>query len=212
MLEIEQELWKKGYKNIACIDEVGRGCLAGDVVACAIVLPIDLLIEGVKDSKKLTPKKRESLYEVICKSAIAVGIGSVDSITIDKINIKNSTIAAMEKALASLKDEDGNHVIPDYILIDAEKLPVDIPQNNIIKGDEICHGIAAASIVAKVYRDRKCQEEWAYLYPEYGFEKHKGYGTKAHIEAIRKYGPCPIHRNSFLTKIINKNDGSQRGD
>ncbi|SCG83468.1 ribonuclease HII [Proteiniborus sp. DW1] len=212
MLELEQELWNKGYKNIACIDEVGRGCLAGDVVACAIILPIDLLIEGVKDSKKLSPKKRESLYEQIYKSAVAVGIGSVDSKTIDKINIKNSTIIAMEKALEALKDGYGNHVNPDYILVDAEKLTIDIPQMSIIKGDEKCHGIAAASIVAKVYRDRKCEEEWAHMYPEYGFEKHKGYGTKAHIEAIKKYGPCPIHRDSFLTKIISKKDDLQRGD
>ncbi|MFA5524453.1 MAG: ribonuclease HII [Tissierellales bacterium] len=201
MLEIERELWSKGYRKIACIDEVGRGCLAGDVVACAIILPIDLLIEGVKDSKKLTPKKREILYDIISKNAVAIGIGSVDSKTIDKLNIKKCTHIAMEKAIESLRDRDGNPITPDYILIDAEKIDVDLPQLNIIKGDEKCHGIAAASIIAKVYRDRKCGE-WAQEYPEYGFEKHKCYGTKVHIEAIKKYGPSSIHRISFLTKII----------
>lgn len=201
MLEIERELWSKGYRNIACIDEVGRGCLAGDVVACAIILPIELLIEGVKDSKKLTSKKRENLYEIITKKAVAIGIGSVDSKTVDKLNIKKSTLIAMRKAIESLRDKGGNPVTPDFVLIDAEKIDIDLPQLSIIKGDEKCHGIAAASIIAKVYRDRKCGE-WAQEYPEYGFEKHKGYGTKVHIEAIKKYGPSFIHRESFLTKII----------
>lgn len=201
MLEIERELWNKGYRNIACIDEVGRGCLAGDVVACAIILPIEMLIEGVKDSKKLTPKKRENLYEVIIKNAVATGIGSVDSKTIDRLNIKKCTLIAMEKAVESLRDKAGNPITPDFVLIDAEKIDIDLPQLSIIKGDEKCHGIAAASILAKVYRDRKCGK-WAQEYPEYGFEKHKGYGTKAHIEAIKKYGPSLIHRESFLTKII----------
>lgn len=201
MLEIEQKLWNEGYMNIACIDEVGRGCLAGDVVACAIILPRDLLIEGVKDSKKLTPKKREYLYDIIIEKSIAVGIGSVDPSTIDRLNIKECTLIAMKKALESLKDKKGNQVKPDMVLIDAEKIDIDIPQMNIVKGDEKCHGIAAASIIAKVYRDRKCKE-WACEYPEYGFEKHKGYGTKIHIEALKKYGACPIHRKSFLSKII----------
>lgn len=201
MLELERELWNKGYKYIACIDEVGRGCLAGDVVACAIVLPAELLIEGVKDSKKLTPKKREYLSEVIKDKAIAIGIGSMEAKAIDKFNIKECTLIAMKKAIEKLKDKSGHKIIPDYVLIDAEKLDIKIPQISIIKGDEKCHGIAAASIIAKVYRDRKCFE-WALEYPEYGFEKHKGYGTKVHIEAIKKYGPCLIHRKSFLTKII----------
>lgn len=201
MLEFERELWDKGYRNIACIDEVGRGCLAGDVVACAIILPMELLIEGVKDSKKLTPKKRETLYDVITENAVAIGIGSVDPKTIDELNIKECTLIAMKKAIEALKDKDGNPVTPDFVLIDAEKLAIDIPQKSIIKGDEKCHGIAAASIIAKVYRDRKCGE-WAKKYPDYSFEKHKGYGTKVHIDAIKKYGPCLIHRESFLKKII----------
>lgn len=201
MLEIEREIWNKGYKYIACIDEVGRGCLAGDVVACALILPSELLIEGVKDSKKLTPKKRESLDEVIREKAIALGIGRMDANSIDNMNIKQCTLIAMKKAIENLQDNWGNKVVPDYVLIDAEKIDTEVPQESIIKGDEKCHGIAAASIVAKVYRDRMCCE-WAIEYPEYGFEKHKGYGTKAHRDAIKTYGPCLIHRKSFLTKII----------
>lgn len=201
MLEYEKELWNKDYSYIACIDEVGRGCLAGDVVACAVILPKNLLIEGVKDSKKLSSKKREQLCEIIYEKAIAIGIGCMDSEHIDEFNIKNSTLMAMKKALMNLKDKKGNAIAPDYVLIDAERIDINIPQESIIKGDEKCHGIAAASIVAKVYRDKKC-EEWATEYPKYGFEKHKGYGTKAHIEAIKEYGPCSIHRKSFLKNII----------
>lgn len=205
MLEYERQLWEKDYSYIACIDEVGRGCLAGDVVACAIIMPKNLLIEGIKDSKKLSPKKREELYETINEKAIAVGIGCVDAKTIDKYNIKNCTLMAMKKALDNLKNKDGNQIIPDYVLIDAEKLDINIPQKSIIKGDEKCHGIAAASIIAKVYRDKKC-EEWAIEYPIYGLEKHKGYGTKAHIEKIKQYGPSSIHRKSFLKKIIGNSE------
>lgn len=205
MLKLERELWDKGYKYVACIDEVGRGCLAGDVVACAVVLPIGLLIEGVKDSKKLTAKKRESLYEIIREKAIAIGIGSMDAKAIDKFNIKKCTLMSMKKAIENLKDKNGDLITPNYVLIDAEHLDIDIPQKSIIKGDEKCHGIAAASIFAKVYRDRKCVD-WAIKYPEYGFETHKGYGTKAHREALKKYGPCLIHRKSFLTKIIGNSE------
>lgn len=203
MLAIERELWAKGYKYIACVDEVGRGCLAGDVVACAIIMPKDLVIDGVKDSKKLSSKKREELYDIILDKAIAVGIGSVDSKTIDKINIKKSAQLAMKKALMSLRDKSNNIVRPDFILIDAEKIDIDIPQMSIIKGDARCHGIAAASIIAKVYRDRKCIE-WAEKYKGYGLEQHKGYATKKHREAIKKLGPSPIHRLSFLKNILEK--------
>ncbi|WP_427338602.1 ribonuclease HII [Caloranaerobacter sp. DY30410] len=203
MLTIERELWEKGYEYIACVDEVGRGCLAGDVVACAIIMPKDLVIEGVNDSKKLSAKKREKLYDIILDKAIAVGIGEVDSKTIDKINIKKSAQLAMKKAVMSLRDKNNNIIKPDFILIDAEKIDVDIPQMSIIKGDARCHGIAAASIVAKVYRDRKCIE-WAEKYEGYGFEQHKGYATKKHREAIRILGPSPIHRLSFLKNILEK--------
>lgn len=203
MLTIENEIRNEGYEYIACIDEVGRGCLAGDVVACAIIMPKDLLIEGVNDSKKLTAKKREILYDNIIEQAVAVGIGSVDNKTIDEINIKKSTFLAMKKAISNLKDKKGNSISPDFLLIDAEKLDVDIPQKNVIKGDEKCHGIAAASIIAKVYRDRQCIK-WAEEYIGYGLEKNKGYGTKEHREAILAKGPTPIHRMSFLKNILSK--------
>ncbi|WP_202711315.1 ribonuclease HII [Sporosalibacterium faouarense] len=204
MITIENEIRDEGYEYIACIDEVGRGCLAGDVVACAVIMPKDLLIEGVNDSKKLTPKKRDKLYDIIIEEAIAVGVGSVDNKTIDEINIKKSTFLAMKKAIENLKDKDGNTVKPDFLLIDAEKLDVRLPQKSVIKGDEKCHGIAAASIIAKVYRDRQCIK-WAKDYDGYGFERNKGYGTKEHREALLEKGPSPIHRMTFLTKILSKN-------
>ncbi len=203
MLKIEQELWDKGYENIACIDEVGRGCLAGDVVACAIIMPKGILIEGVNDSKKLSPKKRDKLYEFIIDSCIAVGIGQIDCTTIDDINIKNATKQAMKLAIENLRNKDGKKVMPDYLMIDAEKLDLKIPQLNIIKGDEKCHGIAAASIIAKVTRDRQ-MEELDKQYPQYKFSKNKGYGTKDHRNALLEYGPVKIHRHTFLTKILNK--------
>ncbi len=202
MLKIEQELWDKGYKYLACIDEVGRGCLAGSVVTCAIIMPPGLLIEGVNDSKKLTPKKREKLFDIIKEKALAIGIGEMDCETVDDINIKKATKLAMMQAVANLRDKDGNQVIPDYLLIDAEKLDIDIPQLNIIKGDAKCHGIAAASIIAKVTRDRQ-MDELDKLYPEYKFAKNKGYGTKEHVQALLEYGPAEIHRKTFLKKILN---------
>lgn len=202
LLTIENELYSKGYKYIACIDEVGRGCLAGDVVACAIIMPKGLLIDGVKDSKKLTSKKREKLYGEILNKAIAVGIGSVDCKTIDKINIKESARLAMKKAVLDLKDKSGNRVIPDFLLIDAEKVYLPIPQEGIIKGDDKCHGISCASIIAKVFRDKQC-EHWDKQYSGYLLQKNKGYGTKEHREALKKLGPSPIHRMTFLKNIIN---------
>ncbi len=201
MIEIENELHAKGYNLIASIDEVGRGCLAGDVLACAVIMPRDMVIPGVNDSKKLSPKKREELYEKILEKAIAVGIGRIEPDTIDKINIKESTRLAMKEAVLNLKDRNGNIITPDYLLIDAERVPIDIPQMNIIKGDERCHGIACASIVAKVYRDRLC-EIWGKEYTGYKIEKNKGYGTKEHREAIKEIGPSPIHRMSFLKKVL----------
>lgn len=203
MLEIEKELWDKGYNYIACIDEVGRGCLLGDVVVCAIIMNKGDLIEGVKDSKKLSQKKRENLYDNIIERAVGVGIGRVDAATVDKINIKNATLLAMEKAIENIKDKEGNSLKPDYVLIDAEKLNIDIPQTSIVKGDEKCHGIASASIIAKVYRDRLCID-WDEEYPGYGIAKHKGYGTKQHREMILEHGPTPIHRKTFLTKILSQ--------
>lgn len=205
MLKIEKEIWDKGYKYIACIDEVGRGCLAGSVVACAVVMPRDLLIEGVNDSKKLAAKKREKMFDLINEAAVAIGIGKMDCGVVDDINIKNATKLAMKQAIANLRDKDGDQVIPDYLLIDAEKLDLDIPQSNIIHGDAKCHGIAAASIIAKVTRDR-IMDELDLKYPCYGLAQNKGYGTKDHISALLEYGPCDIHRMTFLKKILNTDE------
>ncbi len=205
MLKIEKEIWDKGYNCIACIDEVGRGCLAGSVVACAIIMPKDLLIDGVDDSKKLTAKKREHMFELIKSSAVAIGIGEMDYKIVDEINIKNATKLAMKQAIENLKDKDGNKITPDYLLIDAEKLDLPLPQSNIIHGDAKCHGIAAASIIAKVTRDRQ-MEELDVKYPEYKFAKNKGYGTKEHVKALLEYGPIEIHRRTFLKKILNEDE------
>ncbi len=205
MLKIENEIYEKGYNYIACIDEVGRGCLAGSVVTCAIIMPRNLLIEGVNDSKKLTPKKRDKLFDEIVQKSIAIGIGEIDCKTIDEINIKNATKMAMLQAVANLKTKEGQALVPDYLLIDAEKLNTDIPQSNIIKGDANCHGIAAASIIAKVTRDRTMMELDT-TYPEYNFKSNKGYGTKDHIDALLKYGPTDIHRFSFLKNILDINE------
>ena len=201
MLEIENKLYKEGYQYVACIDEVGRGCLFGDVVACAIILPKGLRIEGVKDSKKLSAKKREDLYDIILEKSIAYGIGRVDNRKIDEINIKESTRLAMKYAVENLKDKLGNNLIPDFLMIDAESIDLDIEQESINKGDDLFHGIACASIIAKVYRDKLCQQ-WDKDHPGYGIGKHKGYGTKAHIEAIKELGPSELHRNTFLRKIL----------
>jgi len=200
-IDIESAIWNSGYENIACCDEVGRGCLFGSVLAAAVIMPKDVIIDGVKDSKKLSHKKREQLYEIIKEKSLAIGVGTVSSEIIDKINIKNATRLAMKKAILSLKDKDGNIVAPDYILIDAEEIDVPTPQSAVIKGDDLCHGIAAASIVAKVLRDRLCQR-WEEEHPNYGIGQNKGYGTKAHREALKEHGPSPMHRKSFLSKIL----------
>ncbi|HZK33432.1 MAG TPA: ribonuclease HII [Tissierellaceae bacterium] len=202
MLKLENKIYESGYNKIACIDEVGRGCLAGDVLACAIVMPRGLQIDGVKDSKKLSQKKREFLYDKIIENCIAYGIGRVSPKVIDKINIKESTRLAMKFAVQNLKDHKENLVLPDYLLIDAEEIDLNIHYDSIIKGDEKSHGIGCASIVAKVYRDRLCFE-WDKKYNGYNLKKHKGYGTKEHREYIKNLGPSEIHRMSFLKKILN---------
>lgn len=201
MLELENHIHSQGYENITCIDEVGRGCLLGDVVACAIIMPKGLIIEGVNDSKKLSPKKRDYLYDIILENAIAIGIGRVNPETIDKINIKESSKLAMKFAIENIKDRSFESLRPDYLLVDAEKININIPQDAIIKGDEKSHGIACASIIAKVYRDRLCLE-WEEEFPGYNIKQHKGYGTKEHRENIINLGPCTIHRKSFLKKIV----------
>lgn len=195
MLTYEQQLWDDRVVNIAGIDEVGRGCLFGDVVAAAVIMPKDLILEEVQDSKKLTEKKREALYETIHKEAIAIGIGYVDAATIDELNIKQAARLAMKKAVENLD------VSPDYLLIDAERVDLPIPQMSIIKGDANSHSIACASIIAKVTRDRLCLE-WDKQYPEYGLAKHKGYATKQHRENLLMYGATPLHRKSFLNNIF----------
>lgn len=196
----ENEYYQKGYKNICGIDEVGRGCLFGDVVSCAIIMPKDDFIEGVNDSKKLSPKKREELYPKILESCLAVGIGRANPDIIDKVNIKMATHISMINALENLRDKEGKKVSADCVLIDAETIETGIFQKAIIKGDESCYSIACASIIAKVYRDNLC-DKWAEEYPHYGIEKHKGYATKYHREALKAYGPTEMHRKSFLKNI-----------
>lgn len=180
-------------KIIAGIDEAGRGPLAGPVVCACVIMPLDKdkIIEGINDSKKLTEKKREFLYTKILQTAISYSIIEVNEKDIDEINILNATKLGMEKALKAIS------VKPDIVLIDAVKINTDIQQENIIKGDALSYNIAAASILAKVYRDRK-MIELDKIYPQFGFAKHKGYGTKAHIEALKEYGKCCYHRETFI--------------
>lgn len=198
--DYEGKYYKSGYQIVAGIDEVGRGCLFGDVVACAIVMPKREYIDGVNDSKKLSPKKRETLYEEILKSCVAVGIGKASAEKIDSVNIKVATHIAMQDAIENLRDKDGKKVTPDLVLIDAETINTKIFQQSLIKGDENCYSIACASIVAKVYRDNLCKR-WAEEFPNYGIEKHKGYATKYHREALKHYGPSKMHRMSFLKNM-----------
>ena len=196
MLLIEESLYDEGYEYICGVDEAGRGPLCGPVVASAAILPKHGCIEGVNDSKKISEKKREKLYDDIMKGAIAVGIGISDVDVIEKVNILNATKIAMKKAIESLS------IKPDYVLIDGnQKIDIDILQETVVSGDAKSESIASASIIAKVTRDRMLRK-FDEMYPEYGFAKHKGYGTKAHIEAIKKYGLTPIHRKSFCTKFI----------
>lgn len=190
MKEFETELYNKGINFIAGIDEVGRGPLVGPVVTAAVILPKDFYDERINDSKKLTEKKRELLYDVIMENAISVGIGISSEDVIDEINILNATKRAMLEAVNNLS------VKPEHLLIDAVKLNTDIPQTSIIKGDAKSESIAAASIIAKVTRDRM-MIELDKIHPEYDFKHNKGYGTKKHIEAIRKYGIIKEHRKTF---------------
>ena len=197
--EIEEELYKKGINNICGIDEAGRGPLAGPVVVAAVIMPKESFIEGGNDSKKVSEKKREVLYEQITNEAIAWGVGIIDQKEIDEINILNATKKGLTESIKELK------VKPDIILVDALRdiNTCNIPYTSIIKGDAKCYSIAAASIIAKVTRDR-IMRQWDEIYPMYGFEKHKGYGTSAHIQAINEYGLCPLHRLSFVKNIISK--------
>lgn len=196
MLEYERELYSKGYEYICGIDEAGRGPLCGPVVAAAVILKKDDHIAGVNDSKKISEKKRELLYEEITKRAVAYSVGIVDEKTIDEINILEATRLAMRKAVEGLSTK------AEYALVDAEKrVPIDIPYTPIIKGDALSESIAAASIIAKVTRDRMVVE-LDEKYPEYNFKKNKGYGTKEHTDAIKQYGLCAAHRRSFCKKFM----------
>ena len=190
MKEFENELYESGIKYIAGIDEVGRGPLVGPVVTAAVILPKDFYDERINDSKKLTEKKRELLYDVIMENAVSVGIGISSEDVIDDINIHEATKKAMIEAVNNLS------VKPEHLLIDAVKLNVDIPQTSIIKGDAKSESIAAASIIAKVTRDRM-MIELDKEHPEYDFKHNKGYGTKKHIDAIEKYGILKEHRKTF---------------
>ncbi len=195
-LEFEKEALAKGYKSVCGVDEAGRGPLAGPVCAAAVILPEGVIIEGVNDSKKLSEKKRESLFDVIREQALlsySIAYATVDEI--EEINILNATMLAMRRAI------DGLDIKADYAMIDGNKIPpIDIDAECIVKGDAKSMSIACASILAKVSRDRLLYK-YAEEYPMYGFDKHKGYGTKVHREAILKYGPCPYHRKSFLKKL-----------
>ena len=192
----ENEVRAKGFRYICGVDEAGRGPLAGPVCAAAVILRDNQIIEGVNDSKKLSENKLEALFDVIREEALAYSIAFATVEEIEELNILNATMLAMKRAVEGLSTK------ADYALIDGNKTPnLDIPCEYVIKGDANSMSIAAASILAKVSRDRLCRE-YAEKYPEYGFEKHKGYGTKAHTEAILKYGPCEIHRLSFLKKIL----------
>ena len=199
MKEYENELYEKGIELIAGVDEVGRGPLVGSVITAAVILPKDYYNEEINDSKKLTEKKRNKLYEEIMNHAIAVSIGESTNEVIDKINILEATKKAMKEAINNLS------VKPQHVLIDAVKLDIDIPSTSIIKGDAKSISIAAASIIAKVTRDNMMYE-LDKKHPEYDFAHNKGYGTKKHIEALYKYGPLKEHRKSFepVTSIINK--------
>lgn len=196
---IEKDIIESGKKIVAGVDEAGRGPLAGPVCAAAVILPVDLEIEGLNDSKKLSEKKREKLYDIIIDKAVAYDIQLVDNEIIDEINILQATMLAMTNAVNSLS------VKPDFVIIDGNRLPeqLEIPAKAVVKGDAKSMSIAAASILAKVTRDR-LMLELAKEYPEYEFERHKGYGTKLHCEKLREFGPCKIHRRTFIKKILDK--------
>ena len=195
--EMENNLYSKGMNYICGIDEAGRGPLAGPVVVASVIMPKDSMIEGVNDSKKVSESKREMLYEKIIEEAVSYGVAIIDQKEIDELNILNATKKALTTSLKELT------VRPDIILVDAlDRIDtLQIPYQSIIKGDAKAYSIAAASIIAKVTRDR-IMRQWDEIYPQYGFERHKGYGTAAHIAAIKEYGICPLHRLSFVKNFI----------
>lgn len=192
----EHNAYLRGFTAVCGIDEAGRGPLAGPVCAAAVLLPEGLVIDGLNDSKKLSEKKRELLFPVIEENALAFGIGFADEKEIDEINILQATFLAMRRAFDAMQRRC------DYVLVDGNRMPpMPVSGETVVKGDAKSPSIAAASILAKVSRDR-VMLEYAKQYPEYQFEKHKGYGTKAHVEALHAFGPSPIHRRTFLKKIL----------
>ncbi len=194
MMQYEQKFINDGARLIAGIDEAGRGPLAGPVVVAGVIMPMDTLIEGVDDSKKLSAKKRDMLYDKIMATATDVQIAVVENEVIDRVNILNATKQGMIQCIEGFKKVD-------VVLIDAVKLNVDVPTLSIIHGDALSYSIAAASIVAKVTRDR-LMLNFDKLYPQYHFAKHKGYGTREHIELLKTFGPCPIHRKTFIGHFV----------
>lgn len=190
MLEYENNLYNEGVTLIAGVDEVGRGPLIGPVVACACILPVDFYHKDIKDSKKLSEKKREEMYKIIKENAISIGLGIVSEKVIDEVNIYEATKIAMKEAIKNL------NITPEHVLIDAMKLELNIPSTSIIKGDAKSESIAAASIIAKVTRDHML-DEMDKEYPMYDLKNNKGYGTKKHLEALQTYGPCKYHRVSY---------------
>lgn len=207
MLKYEHELNEQGVKLIAGVDEVGRGPLCGPVVTCACILPIDYHLDGLNDSKKVSEKKREKLYEILIKDAISYSIGISSPKRIDEINILEATKEAMIKAISNLS------VRPEHVLIDAVKLDLEIPSTSIIKGDANSASIAAASIIAKVTRDRMMYE-LDKKYPEYGYASHKGYPTKKHIEAVKQYGVKDFYRFTFtpINELVKDNVNNNKED
>ncbi len=191
MMSYENALYDSGYRLVCGIDEAGRGALAGPVVAAAVILPKGCIIEGLRDSKKLSPARRDFFYEQINGQACATGVGIVDNKIIDQINILQATVKAMRQGVEALSEK------PDYILIDALTLPdLEIPQKGIIHGDDLSQSIAAASVIAKVTRDRMMCD-FHETYPMYHFNRHKGYGTREHLLRIKEFGPCHLHRKTF---------------
>lgn len=193
MLDYERQMQQKGHTLIGGVDEAGRGPLAGPVVVAGVVMPLDDLIEGVNDSKKLSEKKREKLYDEIVKKAISWHVAIVDAERIDEINILNATKEGMLQCVENLG--------ASCVLIDAVKLDSRVETVSIIKGDQLSYNIAAASIIAKVTRDRM-MKKYALEYPKYQFEKHKGYGTALHVSLLKEYGPCPLHRRTFIKNFF----------
>lgn len=200
--ELENEMLERGYRFVCGVDEAGRGPLAGPVYAAAVILPSGLIIDGLDDSKKLSAKKRELLFEQIKEKSICYGIASASEREIDEMNILSATLLAMRRAIALLSPA------PDFALIDGNCVrDFTLDCRAVIGGDGKSPSIAAASVLAKVSRDREC-ERLAELYPEYGFERHKGYGTKEHMQLLRQIGPCEAHRKSFL-KFLYNTDGEK---